>query len=264
MKSSLQALRRYTTYVKWLAGSRYSGATGWYITRQKAKIPIENVGDFLTTFDVYVSGHYQRLFAAALPGSVVWDIGANIGVASLIFAQNLNVSHIYAYEPVPHTFACAKRSLCANPLLSEKITLLNLGIGACQGDLKVNYTKKAKAAIGVSEIPPRLKTLYRIKPQDMESITIQLADAAQVLQEIRDRHPGAPVLLKLDAEGAEYEIVNRLLEAGCLQQIAAAAIEWHLSPGEEYLTSRLHSAGFQTGSKTLEADGSIGMIDAWR
>ena len=94
------------------------------------------------------------------------------------------VSHIYAYEPMPHTFTCAVR-LDANPALSAKITLKNLGVGSREGDLQVNYTKKAKAAIGVSEIPPRFKTLYRIKPEDMESITIHIADASEVLRAIR-------------------------------------------------------------------------------
>jgi len=146
MKSILQAVRRYFTYLVWLAGSRYSRATGWYITRGKARIALENVDDFLTTYDVYASGHYDRLELAALPGTVVWDIGANIGVTSLIFSQNPNVSHIYAYEPMPHTFSCAMRSLNANPVLSTKITLQNLGVGNREGDLPISYTKKAKAA----------------------------------------------------------------------------------------------------------------------
>jgi FkbM family methyltransferase len=258
MAAILQAVRRYSTYLAWLAGSRYSRANGWYITRGNARIALENVDDFLTTYDVYASGHYDRLESAALPGSVVWDIGANIGVASLIFAQNPNVIHVYGFEPMPHTFECAMRSLRANPELSTKITLENLGIGNSQGDLQVSYTKKAKAAIGVSEIPPRLKMLYRIKPEDMETITIRLADAAQVLQSIRQRHPGAPILLKLDAEG----IIDRLAETGDIREISAAAIEWHFAPGEEYITSKLRSAGFQTDAKVLEP-GSIGMIDAW-
>jgi FkbM family methyltransferase len=262
MAAILQAVRRYSTYLAWLAGSSYSRANGWYMTRGNARIALENVDDFLTTYDIYASGHYERLKSAASPGCVVWDIGANIGVTSLIFAQNPNVSHIYAYEPMPHTFECATRSLRANPELSGKITLENLGVGSSQGDLQVSYTKKAKAAIGVSEIPPRLKMLYRIKPEDMETITIHLADAAEVLRSIRARHPGAPILLKLDAEGAEYGIIDRLVETGDIRELAAAAIEWHFSPGEKYITSKLRSAGFQTVAKVLEPD-SIGMIDAW-
>jgi FkbM family methyltransferase len=263
MNPILQAMRRYSTYLAWLAGSRYSRANGWYITRGKARIALENIDDFLTVYDIYANGHYDHLAARAQPGSVVWDIGANIGATSLIFAQNPNVAHIYSYEPMPHTYACAQRSLRANADLSGKITLENLGVGDRSGDLQVSYTKKAKAAIGVSDIPSRLKTLYRIKPEDMESITIQLADAAEVLRGIRKRHPDAPILLKLDAEGAEYGIIDRLADTGDIRELAAAAIEWHFSPGEKHLSSKLRASGFQTRAKVLE-EGCIGMIDAWR
>lgn len=128
----------------------------------------------------------------------------------------------------------------------------------------MNYTEKAKAAIGLSEIPPRLVARYGLTPDDMKRIRIKIADADRILRKIRERHPDAPILLKVDAEGAEYAIIDRLAQTGGLSEILYAAVEWHLSPGEEYLTSRLKSAGFKTSAKVLEPDNSIGMIDAWR
>jgi FkbM family methyltransferase len=257
------AISRYSTYLAWLAQSGYSHDLGWYIRRGGVHIPLENIDDFLTTYDVYASHHYDRLNQSTQPGSIVWDIGANIGVASLIFAQNPNVSHVYAYEPMPHTFACTQRTLRANPALASRITVENLGVGASNSDMEVLYTTKAKAAIGVADIPPRLKALYRIKPEDMQPVTIRIADADDVLRRIRAAHPGAPVLLKLDAEGAEYGIIDRLAETGTLRDIAGATIEWHLAPGEEAIASRLRAAGFHIQSKVLEP-GCMGIVDAWR
>ena len=236
----------------------------WYIGDNDVRIALENEDDFRTTFDVYAGRHYDRLNQNATPGSVIWDIGANLGVASLLFAQNPNVSHVYAYEPLPHTFTLTMRSIAANPGLSRKITLANLGIGKDDRELQVRYTLKAKSAIGLTTIPSRLKSLNNIQPADMMDVTIRLADAADVLRTIRARHPSAPILLKLDAEGAEYEIIDRLIATGVIHEINAAAIEWHDLPGEEYLTSRLLASGFQSEAKALEPDKSIGMIDAWR
>lgn len=105
--------------------------------------------------------------------------------------------------------------------------------------------------------------LYRIKPEDMETIVIQLADAAEVLRGIRERHPGAPILLKLDAEGSKYGIIDRLVETGDIREIHDAAVEWHLAPGEDYVVPKLRAAGFQTKAKVL-ISGSMGMIEAWR
>jgi FkbM family methyltransferase len=236
----------------------------WYLANDDVRIALESEDDFRTTFDVYVGGHYDRLNKYATPGSVVWDIGANLGVASLIFAQNPNVSHVYAYEPLPETFTLTKRSVAANPKLSFKIDVENLGIGKSDCELQVSYTSKVKAAIGIAAIPSRLKDLYHVGPEDMKNVTIRLSDAAKALRSIRAKHPGAPILLKLDAEGVEYEIIDRFIETGIMQEITAAAIEWHDSPGEGYLTSRLRASGFQTEARALEADGSIGIIDAWR
>jgi FkbM family methyltransferase len=258
-----QAISRYSIGLSLLTSSRFSKSTGWTIARHKARVALENLDDLLTTYDVYANHHYDRLNAAATPGSVVLDIGANIGVTSLTFAQNPNISRIYAYEPLPYTFECAQRSLTCNPNLARKIALMKLGVGAVTGDLTVSFTRKAKAAIGISEIPPRLKSWYRIKPEDMEMITIQLVDADEVLSSIRASHPEARILLKLDAEGAEYGIIDRLSETGAIRQLANAAIEWHKSPGEPYLTSKLHAAGFTTSAKVLDSWG-LGMIDAWR
>ena len=263
MNRAAQAIARYSIGLSMVASSRYSRSTGWTIARQNARVALENIDDLLTSYDVYANHHYDQLNAAATPGSVVLDIGANIGLTSLIFAQNPNVARVYAYEPLPHTFQCAKRSMSCNPTLAKKIDLINLGVGAATGDLEINFTRKAKAAIGVSEIPPRLKSWYRIKPEDMEMVTIHLVDADEVLRSIRASHPEARILLKLDAEGAEYGIIDRLSETGAIHELADAAVEWHMLPGEPYLTSKLRAAGFTTSSKVLDPWG-LGMIDAWR
>lgn len=234
------------------------------ITPTDVRIPLEGLDDVDTTVDIFMGRHYEQMEENVQPGSVVWDIGANLGVASLIFAQHPKVVHIYAYEPMLHTFECAQRSLAANSSLAPKITLEPVGIGENDGELEVNYTEKAKAAIGLSEIPPRLVARYGLTPQDMKRIRIQIADADRILRMIREQHPNAPILLKIDAEGAEYGIIDRLAQTGGLNEIAYAAIEWHLTPGERYIVSRLRSAGFKTDAKILEPDNSIGMINAWR
>jgi FkbM family methyltransferase len=278
---------RLRGYVSFLAHSGYSPGLGWHtitpdgsrlvrreffressfnclVTPNDIRIPLEGLDDLDTTVDIFYSRHYEQMEKNIQPGSVVWDIGANLTVASLMFAQHPNVTHIYAFEPMPHTFACAQRSLAANPDLAPKITLEPFGIGDADGELEINYTEKAKAAIGLSEIPPRLAARYGLTPQDMKRISIQILDADRILRSIKEHHPGAPILLKLDAEGAEYGIIDRLSRTGGLNDIAYAVIEWHLTPGEKYLTTRLESAGFQTAGRILEPDNSIGLIDAWR
>jgi FkbM family methyltransferase len=225
---------------------------------------MEGRDDIDATVDIFYGRHYEGMERSLLPGSIVWDIGANIGVTSLIFAQHQDVSRVFAYEPMPHTFECALRSLSANPDLAAKIKLEPVGIGEADGEVEISYTPKAKCSIGLSTIPPKLVERYGLTNQDMTQISIRVADADRILRSIRELHPDAPILLKLDAEGAEYGIIDRLSRTGGLDHISYAVVEWHLSPGEPYVTSRLEAAGFKTSSKMLEPDGSIGIIDAWR
>jgi FkbM family methyltransferase len=278
---------RLRSYIWLLRHSHYSPEFGWYsptpdgsrlarrnllressfyclITPTNLRIPLEGRDDVDATLDIFCGRHYEGMERSILPGSIVWDIGANIGVTSLIFAQHQEVSHIFAYEPMPHTFECARRSLAANPDLAGKITFELLGIGEADGEVEISYTSKAKCAIGLSTIPPNLVARYGLTNQDMAQIRIRIADADRILRSIRELHPDAPILLKLDAEGAEYGIIDRLSQTGGLDHISYAVVEWHSSPGEPYVTSRLKSAGFKTSARALEPDGSIGIIDAWR
>jgi FkbM family methyltransferase len=254
--------KHYGRMLSWLRMLRRS-RHGWTIRMDGALIALENIDDFYMAFDLRSGRYYDRLLNTAPPNSVVWDIGANIGTASLIFAQNPNIAHIYAYEPMPHTFSCAQRSLALNPSLTPKIHLFNEGIGGSDRDLRLTYTRRAKSAIGVADIPERMKLQYALKSEEMEEISIHVLDADAVLRDIRRRHPDCPVLLKLDAEGIEYEVIDRLVETGSIDEIHSAAIEWHGPAGETRLLPQLQRSHFQTQAKVL-TDDPIGMIDAWR
>ena len=121
---------RLRDFVWLLRHSHYSPEFGWYsptpdgsrvarrkflressfdclITPTNLRIPLEGRDDIDTTVDIFYGHHYEGMERNILPGSIVWDIGANIGVTSLIFAQHHDVAHIFAYEPMPHTFECA-------------------------------------------------------------------------------------------------------------------------------------------------------------
>jgi FkbM family methyltransferase len=247
-----------------LASSHYSRKNGWTISCAGSRISLENAIDFLTIYDFFVDRHYAPLEQRASFGSVLWDIGANLGAVSLMFARNPRIAHVYAYEPMPETFAYAVKSLALNPDISGKITLKKAGVSGNSGTQRIAYTRKVKCAIGTSEIPPRLISLGRVQASDFKEIDIELVDAVQELQAIRKKHLDSPIALKLDAEGAEYAIIERLKLAGMLSEIQCAAIEWHGRPGPDFLLNHLYSAGFKANHQVLEADGAIGMINAWR
>jgi len=56
------------------------------------------------------------------PNAVILDVGANIGVMSLGFAQRAQQGHVYAFEPTEYAYKKLLRNLNLNPQLSERIT----------------------------------------------------------------------------------------------------------------------------------------------
>lgn len=74
----------------------------------------------------------------ALPaGSVLYDIGANIGVFSLLAAENPNVERVVAIEPAYFNYASLMRNAILNGL-TDKVVALPIGLGETSGPLRFN------------------------------------------------------------------------------------------------------------------------------
>jgi FkbM family methyltransferase len=54
--------------------------------------------------------------------AIILDVGANIGVMSLRFAQEAPAGHVYAFEPTAYAYQKLLRNLSLNPELAARIT----------------------------------------------------------------------------------------------------------------------------------------------
>jgi FkbM family methyltransferase len=77
-------------------------------------------------FSIYLLGAFERstvhaLQKLAVPGSVIFDIGANIGAHTLGLARSAGPSgRVFAIEPSDFAFAKLKRNLALNPELESR------------------------------------------------------------------------------------------------------------------------------------------------
>ena len=60
-------------------------------------------------------------------------------------------------------------------------------------------------------------------------VTVPAVDLARVLRSCVWRAKGGPIILKLDAEAAEYDLLPRLLITGALCRCTFLIVEWHLN-----------------------------------
>lgn len=149
---------------------------------------------------------YERLGAALQPDWTVVDIGAGLGDFTVYAARRCPRGQVYAYEPFPESFALLQENLRLNGLSNVRAYPQAVG-GAAAGALSLYTTgaavqhRTAGAAAGPAVV--------------VESLTL-----AAVLAEL----PRCD-LLKLDVEGAEYEILFTAGEA--LSKVRRLSMEVH-------------------------------------
>ena len=133
------------------------------------------------------------------PGEVrtVLDIGANVGITALYFSRIFPNAQIYAFEPAPDNFAVLSRNI-AN---SKRIRGFNFGLGAQDAELELFHSDNPINFGGYSLHPAGSDTSKKLR--------IQVRNVAAVLAELSLEKID---VVKIDTEGAEYDILTALPE----------------------------------------------------
>ncbi len=171
---------------------------------------------------------------------VVCDIGMNVGIASLFFAGLKNVAKVYSYEPFPETYQRALKNFNQNPLLKDKIIPCNAGVGGMNALLKVPMIKGESAVMSTSDF-----FIDQMETDRSQTISVDIIDIKKIIPQIFQQHTGEAFLLKLDCEGAEYDIIDQMDKAGMLTNISVIVIEWHMK-GYQFLNDILIANNFCT------------------
>lgn len=192
--------------------------------------------------EVFLLDHYRFALERLKPGSVVVDVGAQIGVFSVYVARrgphNLRV---HSFEPMSANYAMLKRNLELNNL--HRVTPHNAAITAAAGSFKLYLSSDNTGMHSLygggtkfEEIEGRaFNTLY-------ESLGIERCD-----------------VLKLDCEGAEHEILMTATD-NVLNRTSSIVMEYHDETKLPDILDRLEKTGFKTN---LPQNGAP-MVQAWR
>lgn len=122
--------------------------------------------------------------------SLIYDIGANIGIASIIMTRLYPGATIHAFEPQEDNFEVLKKNVEGYP----KIVPHKFGLGASTGIKKLFPSDDPKNMGGFSTII-----------EHGEPVQI----GVQSIKSIVEKY-GVPELIKIDVEGAECEILRNL------------------------------------------------------
>ena len=171
---------------------------------------------------------YNKCYDFSTPHKsvTVIDIGMNIGSASIFYSTKEGVNRVYAFEPFITTFERALENFKLNELQEDKYSPLSVnvlphsyGVSNANKALELDYDKNLKGLMST--------TFKNEQTSNSEKVTVELTDIAEIFTAIIEKHPEDQFVFKLDCEGAEYDIFNRLDETGLIKKVHIFTLEWH-------------------------------------
>ncbi len=140
---------------------------------------------------------------------VVLDIGGFIGDSAIYFAGK-GAKKVVVYEPNPHIFEIAKQNVKLNKL-TNKIQVIQKAVAKECGVHSFFFIKDH----------PGESSLY-FKLEDALKTQVNTVSLSSVIQEL-----GHIDLIKIDCEGAEYDILPAAYAEGALKNVDAIVMEVH-------------------------------------
>ncbi|MGI8551703.1 MAG: FkbM family methyltransferase [Dehalococcoidia bacterium] len=174
----------------------------------------------------------------------VVDCGANVGTFALWVAQK-SACRILAVEPDPRTFALLERNVAG---LAHRVSLLQAAVAGHDGT-RMLYARAETSS----------SSFFGAADSAVRQVHVQTLTLADVLR----RAPSLPIdLLKIDIEGAEYEVFQSC-DTCDLAQVRVAIVECHSVTDDDLalVTTRLGTSGMTVA---VERRHGTGLVVAWR
>ena len=214
-------------------------------TRTKKTIKIrKHSTDLMALTHVWLIEEYKKENFEIKSNDIVIDIGAHIGLFTIYASQFCDKGTIYSFEPVEENYKLLLENTRSNNL--EHVKIFNLAVS--------NSTEPIKLYINDDE------SGHSMFSQSSSSLMVNSISLKKIFD---DNQIERCNFLKLDCEGAEYEIIKNL-PSSYFEKIDKMVIEYHMADTHpEFLTELkeiLLSQNFKIETKLLFSD--IGFLYA--
>jgi FkbM family methyltransferase len=154
------------------------------------------------------------------PHPVIVDIGANAGFFSIQAAELIPGAEVYSYEPLPANYAALETNRALNPELAPRIHAYACAVTGKPVDTVTIYGQAGKNESGQASINAAWTA------GDKFSTTVPAVTLEGIVETLAPRTIN---LLKIDCEGAEYEIFFEA-PAAAYSKIGRIVMEVHNRP----------------------------------
>jgi len=154
------------------------------------------------------------------PGDIIIDCGANIGNVSAPFA-NAGAT-VIAYEPNIHAYSELKNRFASY----KNVACFQKGVSNIDTEAKLFLhesceTDQVKYSTGCSIISQKNNINVN------NSIDIELVDLSRIIKQINNSYSRGVHILKIDIEGAECDVIEKLMDEDLLRDIPYVFVETH-------------------------------------
>lgn len=193
---------------------RTSSGTRTVIFRRKPiRMIVRSAMDVWSVKETFLDQFYTRYGEPIQNGWTVIDIGAGIGDFSLYAAFANPFINVYAFEPFPESYELLRRNLALNGV--KNVQVFQNAVWSTSGELDLDLTTGE---------PLQFSSQLKI---DNHPVAGKIAVRGLSLDEIfRINSLHHVDLIKMDCEGAEYEILLTT-PAATLQRIERIIMEYH-------------------------------------
>jgi FkbM family methyltransferase len=143
-------------------------------------------------------GKAEYYLPAALEPKVIVDIGSNIGTSILFFHDQFPTARIYGFEPHPETFRILQRNVGALP----SVEVFNYALGSIDKKISLSFDGADFSRFGAKDATA----------SPLGTITTTECEARHAGEVVKDLGLDRVDLIKIDCEGAEYDVLSALPE----------------------------------------------------
>jgi FkbM family methyltransferase len=168
--------------------------------------------DWDVTSELMLHDGYELAFAylRGLGGQpLVLDLGGNIGLFSLLATRCHPRAQAYIYEPAPPNVRMIEINCRLNASEMDRIHVRQEAVGGATGTTKFLYDDHNPQSSGIFA---GKGTAYQVQVRSFEEVVNSL--------------PGPAALVKMDIEGAEFDILERT-PAAVWEKVGGLAVELH-------------------------------------
>jgi FkbM family methyltransferase len=183
--------------------------------------------DYSIVNDIFLKREYEKCFEVE-KGDIVIDIGAHIGAFSILAGSR--GAYVYSFEPEKECYKLLRENIKLNSL-NNKIKCFNLAVDSERG---IDYLFLHRNLVGHS-LFNKLIANSIVGKQKIKKITLEDVFISNKISVCN--------FLKLDCEGAEYDILSSSTKI--LNKIEKIAMEYHKVEELEAIKYILEKNGFE-------------------